>query len=100
MNDGSVGLGVSRDVFFAAAREIERARRELELDDVDGVRIARDHLTAAVNGLKPAAADDHLPIAVRRASERCRTTLSSHVRVVRRATDAAAIQVATAIDAL
>jgi hypothetical protein len=117
MSEGSVGLGVSRDVFFAAAREIECARRELELDDVDGVRIARDHLNAAVNGLKPAAADDHLPIAVRRASERCRTTLSSHllaaealatagvstttiVRVVRRATDAAAVQVATAIEAL
>jgi hypothetical protein len=62
-----------------AAADIDRARRMLDGSGAAAIPAARRHLEAATARLGPVAADDHVDADVRRAAERCRATLSSHL---------------------
>jgi hypothetical protein len=62
-----------------AAGDIDRARRMLDGNGVAAIPAARRHLEAATARLGPVAADDDADPDVRRAAERCRVTLSSHL---------------------
>jgi uncharacterized protein (UPF0147 family) len=114
MTDGLVDL-TRRDVLRLAADDIARARRQLDLSGEAAIAAVRMHLEIAIARLQPVAIDDELPREVRRAVERCRATLSSHllaadnleavgveatmvVALLRRATDAGALEAAAAVE--
>jgi hypothetical protein len=79
MADGIVDLAVDNEVILLAAGDIDRARRHLDLRGAAAVDAARACLEAAIIRLRPVVADDDLPLTLRRAAERCRAKLSSHL---------------------
>jgi uncharacterized protein (UPF0147 family) len=112
MPDGLVDL-TRHDVLRLATDDIAQARRLLERRGAAAIDESRTHLETAIARLEPVATDDELPREVRRAVERCRATLSSHllaadnleavgvetkmvVALLRRATDAGALDAAAA----
>jgi hypothetical protein len=79
MHDPYVDMTVGSDVLLFATDDIERARRALDGRGASALDTARTHLEIAIARLGPVAIDDELPREVRRAAERCRATLSSHL---------------------
>jgi hypothetical protein len=67
------------DLLDRAGSDVARARRQLEVLGVAGIHPARVHLETAVVRLHPCIARDDVPREVRRAAERGRATLSSHL---------------------
>ena len=79
MRDSVVRAVPEAGLFGRAGSDVARARRQLELLGVAGIHPARVHLETAVVRLHPYIARDDLPREVRRAAERGRATLSSHL---------------------
>jgi hypothetical protein len=70
---------MSETALELAADDIDRARRLLDWSGTAAIPAARLHLDAATARLGPLPADDGTDPDVRRAAERCRATLSSHL---------------------
>ena len=67
------------EVLLAAAAEVGRARRQLDLHGDAAVGMARARLRIAAARLQPVATGTDVRHEVRRAAARCRTALSSHL---------------------
>jgi len=76
-----VGFDDGDDPFVVAARHVDLARHALDGGGGgdDGVGAARWHLESAIDGLRPAVADDDLPGPLRHAAEQWRADLSSYL---------------------
>jgi hypothetical protein len=68
-----------REVLLAAAADVDRARRQLDLHGDAGLATARACLRVAVARLRPIATRVDVRREVRRSAQRCRSTLSSHL---------------------
>jgi hypothetical protein len=68
-----------REVLLAAAADVDRARRQLDLHGDAGLATARACLRVAVARLRPVAARVDVRREVRRSAQQCRSTLSSHL---------------------
>ena len=79
MRDSVVRVVPEDSLLGRAGSDVARARRQLELLGVAGIHPARVHLETAVVRLRPYIARDDVPREVRRAAERGRATLSSHL---------------------
>ena len=79
MRDSVVRAVPDDSLLGRAGSDVARARRQLELLGVAGIHPARVHLETAVVRLHPFIASDDVPREVRRAAERGRATLSSHL---------------------
>jgi hypothetical protein len=62
-----------------ALAELQRARAHLDVDGPAALVSVRARLERVLARLEPVAADEEVPIALRRAVERCRATLGSHL---------------------
>jgi hypothetical protein len=72
-------LSRDREPVRNAILELQRARAELDVYGPAALAGARTRLERVLARLEPVTADEDVPLALRRAVERCRATLSSHL---------------------
>jgi uncharacterized protein (UPF0147 family) len=74
-----VDVTSDRDALRGAISDLQRARRQLDVHGEAAIGTARVQLERAIVRLEPVTTDNELPLDIRRAAERCRATLSSHL---------------------
>jgi hypothetical protein len=72
-------LSSDRDAVRGAIAELQRARVQLDVYGPAALAGVRARLERVLARLEPVTADEEVPVALRRAVERCRAALSSHL---------------------